>query len=119
MTQIFTNLIDNAVIYTPAGRAPLVRIGALERPDGWEIVVCDNGVGIPQAFHHKVFDIFQRLPTGKALNPAGSGVGLAIVARIVEAHGGKLWLDSMEGIGATFHFTLPHKMPMIEVDVLR
>lgn len=118
MTQVFTNLIDNAVTYTPAGRAPLVDIDAQERPDGWEVTVRDNGVGIPAAFHHKVFAIFQRLPTGKALNPAGSGVGLAIVARIIETHGGKLWLESKEGNGSSFHFTLPRAMPKIQIDAL-
>lgn len=118
MTQVFTNLIDNAVAYTPTGRAPLVGINALERPDGWEVMVQDNGVGIPAAFQSKVFAIFQRLPTGKALNPTGSGVGLAIVARIIESHGGKLWIDSREGIGSTFHFTLPRTVPKIEVEAL-
>lgn len=109
MTQVFTNLIDNAVAYTPPARAPLVLIGAAARPDGWELRVQDNGVGIPRSFQHKVFDIFQRLPTGKALNPSGSGVGLAIVSRIVESHGGRLWIESMEGVGTTIHFTLPHQ----------
>lgn len=107
MVQVFTNLIDNAVAYTPPARAPMIVVGATARPDGWEMRVQDNGVGIPRAFQHKVFDIFQRLPTGKALNPTGSGVGLAIVARIVESHGGRLWVESMEGVGTTVHFTLP------------
>jgi signal transduction histidine kinase len=95
------------VAYTPPARTPLIVVGATMRPDGWEMRVQDNGVGIPRAFQLKVFDIFQRLPTGKALNPTGSGVGLAIVARIVESHGGRLWIESMEGVGTTVCFTLP------------
>ncbi len=107
MAQVFTNLIDNAVKYTPADRQPCVRIAAVDRQQWWEIVVQDNGVGIPQAAHDKIFDLFQRLPSGKTLHPSGTGVGLAIVARIVELHDGKLWLESELGVGTTFHFTMP------------
>ena len=109
MTQLLTNLIDNAVKYTPAGRAPLVEVAASDRENCWEITVRDNGAGIPQAFHEKVFGLFQRLPSGKALNPGGSGVGLAIVARIVETHGGTCWIESEEGVGTAFHCTLPKR----------
>ena len=109
MTQLFTNLIANAVAYTPADRTPLVRLGAEERPDCWEITIGDNGVGIPAAWQEKAFGLFQRLPTGKTLNPGGSGVGLAIVARIVETHRGRLWLESQDGIGTTFHIALPKR----------
>lgn len=108
MTQVFTNLIDNAVKYTPASRAPRIEIAAAEGADSWEVAVRDNGAGIPPAYHDKVFGIFQRLPGGKAMHPEGTGVGLAIVARIVETHGGRLWLTSAEGQGTTFHFTLPN-----------
>ncbi len=107
MEQVFTNLIDNAVKYTPLDRTPIVRIEAAEKEEGWEIAVSDNGIGIPRQFEDRILGIFQRLPQGKALNPGGSGVGLAIVARIVEAHGGRLWLDSVEGAGTSVHFTLP------------
>ncbi len=108
MTQVFTNLIDNAVKYTPAARAPRVEIAAIEGADSWEIRVRDNGAGIPPEYHDKIYGLFQRLPAGKALHPDGTGVGLAIVSRIVEAHGGRLWLTSVEGAGSTFHFTVPH-----------
>lgn len=104
--QLFTNLIDNAVKYTPAQRAPRIAIAAGDRGTCWQIALRDNGVGIAPEFHGRVFGIFQRLPAGKALHPAGTGVGLAIVARIVETHGGTLWLQSHDD-GTTFHFTLP------------
>lgn len=112
MYQVFTNLIDNAVKYTPAARAPRIEITAHERVDSWAIAVRDNGAGIPPAYHEKVFGIFQRLPDGKALYPDGNGVGLAIVARIIDAHGGALWLES-DGAGTTFFFSLPkHILPI-------
>ncbi len=104
--QLFTNLIDNAIHYTPPERRPLVRIGAREREGAWEIIVTDNGVGIPAASSGKVFGLFQRLPSGKALNPGGTGAGLAIVARVFENQGGELWLESIEGAGSAFHFTV-------------
>jgi len=100
-------LIDNAVMYTPKERVPLVRVTASNAGGAWEIEVRDNGAGIPTAFHDKVLQIFQRLPAGKTLNPTGSGVGLAIVARIIETHGGRVWIESEEGMGTAFHFTLP------------
>jgi signal transduction histidine kinase len=107
LAQVFTNLIHNAIMYTPADRAPRVTIAARAAGDCWEIGVHDNGVGIPAAFHAKIFQVFQRLPEGKSLNPGGSGAGLAIVARVVEAHGGRIWLESVKEQGTTFYFTLP------------
>lgn len=114
MVQLFANLIANAIHYTPKERAPLVRIAAARHPDGWELTVEDNGVGIPPAYRDKVLGLFQRLPGGKALNPSGTGAGLAIVARIVETHGGTLWFDDAEGGGTTFHTTLPRTPTPVE-----
>jgi signal transduction histidine kinase len=107
LMQLFTNLLDNAVKYTPADRAPLIRIRVTERPEGWQVLVADNGIGIAPAHRDRVFGLFQRLPAAKTLYPGGSGAGLAIVARIVETHGGELWFDSVQDTGTTFHFTLP------------
>lgn len=106
MEQVFANLIANAVAYTPVERAPLIRIEAIDRQQSWEILVRDNGIGIAPAFHNKVLRIFQRLPEGKDLNPNGTGAGLAIVARIVEAHGGRLWIESDGAHGTTIHVML-------------
>lgn len=107
MAQLFSNLIDNAVAYTPTARNPVVTLGATEREHGWEITVSDNGVGVPPEWRERIFGLFQRLPDGKALNPRGSGAGLAIVARIVETHGGRVWVESADGAGTTFVLTLP------------
>lgn len=104
--QLFVNLVDNAVKYTPTDRNPEIVITSHERGEFIEITVADNGVGIPAGHQEKVFGLFQRLPRGKALTPSGSGAGLAIVARVVETSGGKLWLESEEGVGSAFHFTL-------------
>lgn len=104
--QLFVNLIDNGVKYTPPDRTPSIVITSHDRGEFSEITVADNGVGIPEGHREKVFGLFQRLPKGKTLNPMGSGAGLAIVARVVETSGGKLWLESEEGVGSTFHFTL-------------
>lgn len=109
MAEVLQNLIDNAVMYTPPERAPAVVLSAREQADAWEIRVRDNGVGIPAAFMHRVFEVFQRLPLGRALNPDGSGLGLTIVARIVEVHGGRVWVESEEGKGTTIHFTIPKR----------
>jgi len=107
LAQVFTNLIDNAVTYTPEEHVPLVRVTARDEGGAWDIEVRDNGVGIPLPFHDKVLRIFQRLPAGKALNPGGTGVGLAIVDRIIETHGGRVWIESERGTGTAFHVTLP------------
>jgi signal transduction histidine kinase len=116
MVQLFTNLIDNGVKYTPLDRTPTVAIEAHDHDDAWHLTVSDTGVGIPPALQPKIFGIFQRLPSGKALNPDGTGVGLAIVARIVEAHRGKLWIESEEGAGTTFHVTLPKREALEDSD---
>jgi signal transduction histidine kinase len=93
------------------GQLPRVTIAARAAGDCWEISVHDNGVGITAAFHEKIFQVFQRLPDGTSLNPGGSGAGLAIAARVVEAHGGRIWLESVEEQGTTFYFTLPTGAP--------
>jgi signal transduction histidine kinase len=107
MAQVLTNLIDNAVKYTPPERAPRITICATEHATEWQITIADNGIGIPAAMRERVFGVFQRLPGAMQLNPTGSGVGLAIVARIIATHGGRYWLESDEGAGTVFHFTLP------------
>lgn len=118
--QLFTNLIDNALRYTAPDIRPVIQIAASDRGAVWEITVADNGVGIDPASQGKVFGLFQRLPAGKALNPGGTGAGLAIVARVVETHAGDLWLESDEGAGCTFHFTLAkaRRLPDAETSLL-
>jgi signal transduction histidine kinase len=104
MDQVFSNLISNAVKYSGASAAPVVEVGRSERDGTVEYYVRDNGIGIDPAYHAKVFEAFQRL---KEVEAEGTGVGLAIVKKIVEGAGGRLRLESAVGAGATFFFTWP------------
>ncbi|RYD69531.1 MAG: ATP-binding protein, partial [Verrucomicrobiaceae bacterium] len=111
LEQIFANLIGNAVNYLKSGEPGQIEVGILEQPpeefDGMLVYfVRDNGLGIPDAYLPKVFAIFQRLHANVA---PGEGIGLALVRRMVERHGGKIWVESKEGIGSTFFVALPRK----------
>ncbi len=83
-------------------------MGAIEQGGQKVFFVRDNGIGIEKHYYQKIFEIFQRLPAGKKIGE-GTGVGLTIVKRIIEHHGGKIWLDSEPGKGTTFYFTLKDK----------
>lgn len=113
--QVFANLIGNALNYASADRDPIIEIAAAESDgDSPQITysVKDNGVGIAQTHRVKVFQAFQRLQPSLA---KGEGMGLAMTRRIVERHGGRIWFESVEGIGTEFFFTLP--APSSSVDV--
>jgi signal transduction histidine kinase len=102
--QVLSNLVGNAVKYlgdTPGGR---VEVGAIDRGTFVECYVRDNGIGIDPAYHERIFEVFQRL---KDVNVEGTGVGLAIVKRIIQTHEGRIWVESAKGQGATFWFTWP------------
>jgi PAS domain S-box-containing protein len=105
MTQLLQNLIGNAIKFRDT-KLPLVRISAEEAGDDWTVSVRDNGIGIAPEHAERVFQIFQRLHTRDQY--PGTGIGLAVCKKIVERHGGKIWLDSTPGDGTTFYFTL-HK----------
>jgi light-regulated signal transduction histidine kinase (bacteriophytochrome) len=102
--QVFQNLIDNAIKFS-GDNSPVVHISA--RLEGREYVcsVKDNGIGIAPEYLNKLFTLFQRLHTRKEY--PGTGLGLAICKRIVERHGGKIWVDSKPGEGSTFYFIIP------------
>jgi PAS domain S-box-containing protein len=104
--QVFANLIGNALNYLDQRRAGMIEVGSgAGAPPGMRLYfVRDNGLGIPAAYVPKIFQAFQRLHPDRA---EGEGMGLAIVRRIVERHGGKVWLESAAGAGSTFSFTLP------------
>ncbi|WP_345485473.1 sensor histidine kinase [Planotetraspora phitsanulokensis] len=104
LTQLFQNLVANAVKFRSAD-PPRVHIGV--RRDGamWEFSCADNGIGVHPRYADRIFLIFQRLHP-RDVYP-GSGIGLALCRKIVEYHGGRIWLDSGEGPGATFRWTLP------------
>jgi signal transduction histidine kinase len=104
MEQVIRNLLGNAVKYLGDTPTPRVEIGTIERDDEIEGFVRDNGIGIDPAYHHKVFEMFQRL---NDVEVSGSGLGLPIVKKIVEGAGGRIWIESVRGAGTTVHFTWP------------
>jgi len=108
--HVVTNLLDNAVKYLPAGRGSIVVDATLA--DGWVALrVRDDGIGIPPEFHRGIFEPYGRVPEAEQQvdgeSVAGSGIGLAIVRRIVEDHGGRVELTSAPGAGSTFTVWLP------------
>ena len=102
--HVFQNLIGNAIKYARPGIKPVVRLSAVQENDHWLILVRDNGIGIDSAYFQSIFGALKRLH-GKEI--PGTGLGLAVCRRVVEAHGGKIWVESMPGEGSTFCFTLP------------
>ncbi len=105
LMQLFQNLIANAIKFKKSGTAPVIRISSRAGRSEWIIGVHDNGIGIDRAFSERIFTIFQRLHTREEY--PGTGVGLAICRRIVERHGGRIWVESKQGEGSSFYFTLP------------
>jgi signal transduction histidine kinase/heme-degrading monooxygenase HmoA len=111
MGQLFQNLIGNGLKFH-GEEPPRVHVSAERREDVTEITVSDNGIGIAEEYKDRIFVIFQRLH-GRMDYP-GTGIGLALSKKIVEWHGGRIWVESQPGKGSTFHLTLPHKPPVQE-----
>ncbi|GAB5520079.1 MAG: hypothetical protein RhofKO_23300 [Rhodothermales bacterium] len=105
LQQLFLNLISNAIKFTPPDRSPHIEISAERSKRVWTFAVQDNGIGIDQDDHSKVFELFSRLhPTS---GYKGTGLGLSLCRRVVLLHGGRIWLTSTPNEGTTFFFTLP------------
>jgi PAS domain S-box-containing protein len=106
LQQLFQNLVSNALKYRKDNEPPRIHVSAERKDTFWQFSVRDNGIGISPIFHAKVFGLFKRLhPKGSKY--AGTGIGLAICQKVVERYGGRIWVESLEGGGATFFFTLP------------
>ncbi|MBC7474601.1 MAG: GHKL domain-containing protein, partial [Candidatus Sericytochromatia bacterium] len=102
--RLFQNIITNSIKYRSSNN-PVITISAKKENDYYLFSILDNGIGINEKYYDKIFEIFQRLETDK--NVEGTGIGLANCKKIVEQHGGKIWVESVEGEGSTFYFQLP------------
>ncbi|MEO0408133.1 MAG: ATP-binding protein [Cyanobacteria bacterium P01_A01_bin.135] len=104
--QLLHNLIDNSLKFR-SDAPPQIDVQAIAVGQFWQISIADNGIGIAPEFLERIFAVFQRLHVREAYE--GTGIGLALCKRIVERHGGQIWVESTPGKGATFHVTLPQK----------
>jgi PAS domain S-box-containing protein len=104
LVQLFQNLISNAIKFK-GGQPPQVHVSAQEQAAGWVFAVSDNGIGMESQYFERIFMMFQRLHS-KAEYP-GTGIGLAICKKVIDRHGGRIWVESQPGSGSTFYFSLP------------
>jgi signal transduction histidine kinase len=105
--QVFVNLIDNTLKFRSEDRPLRIEVGCQKQEGFYRFHVADNGIGITPQYHEKMFVPFQQLDP----KAEGMGIGLALVKKIVEHHGGRTWMESKEAQGASFYFTLPTEPP--------
>ena len=105
LVQVFQNLIGNAIKFQKPDAVPEIHIASEKQGAGWTLSIQDNGIGIDPRYFDRIFTIFQRLHTKQAY--PGTGIGLALCKRIVERHGGRIWVESVPEKGTVFRFTLP------------
>ncbi len=105
MRMIFQNLVSNAIKFRKEDTRPVISISAKKKSMHWEFCIADNGIGIEPQFKEKIFSLFQKLHS--RVEYEGAGIGLAHCQKIVELHGGKIWVESEVGVGSSFYFTIP------------
>jgi hypothetical protein len=111
LMQVFQNLIGNALKFR-AETPPRIHVGAQRQDGRWVLSVRDNGIGIEPQYFERIFHLFQRLHTRRRYS--GTGIGLAICKRIIERHGGSIWVESQAGHGSTFYFSIPSGSGIME-----
>jgi signal transduction histidine kinase len=109
---VFQNLVVNALKFTAPDVTPRVHIDASQAGGSWKITVADNGIGVPEGQEDAIFKMFGRLHPGDAY--PGTGIGLALVRRVVERHGGRVWVSPRPEGGSVFSFTLPDRARLVE-----
>lgn len=102
---LLQNLIQNAIKFRSKDSTPIINITAVQRKDDYLFSVIDNGIGIEPRFHESIFQVFRKLHPDSEYE--GAGLGLSNCQKIVELHGGRIWVDSAVGKGSTFHFIIP------------
>jgi len=112
LEQVLINLLDNAIKYTPEGGRVIVSVVEKDSKD-IQFSIEDNGIGIPNEDLSRIFERFYRVDKGRSKELGGTGLGLSIVKHLVQAHGGRVWVDSQLGKGSTFYFTLPMRSEAI------
>jgi light-regulated signal transduction histidine kinase (bacteriophytochrome) len=105
LTQVFQNLIGNAIKYRKPEEPPKIHISARKEDNEYVFSILDNGIGIEPQYFNRIFMIFQRLHTLERYE--GTGIGLAIVKKIIDRLQGRIWVESELGKGSTFYFTIP------------
>lgn len=105
LAEVLQNLLDNAVQYTPSGGR--ITVSASSDGDEVEFTVSDTGIGIPKVDQPRIFERFYRVDVARSREVGGTGLGLSIAKHLVEAHGGRIWVESEVGQGSQFHFTVP------------
>jgi light-regulated signal transduction histidine kinase (bacteriophytochrome) len=105
LNRLFENLISNGVKFRAEGRKPLIKIGAESHAGAWHFFISDNGIGVEERHRERIFNVFQRLHGAGEYR--GTGIGLSICKKVVERHGGRIWVEETEGGGSTFKFVLP------------
>jgi len=113
LSQILFNLLENAIKFTDTGH---IEFGYIKKDKMLEFFVTDDGIGIDEKYHTSIFDRFIQVDNDYSKSGSGTGLGLSIVKSLVELLGGKVWVDSEKGKGATFYFTIPYKLAKHKID---
>jgi len=109
LAEVLQNLLDNAIQYTPSGGR--IKVSAVSDREEVTFTVSDTGIGIPKVDQPRIFERFYRVDVARSREVGGTGLGLSIAKHLVEAHGGRIWVDSEVGQGSHFHFTVPVFQP--------